>query len=644
MNDGKTLTPAAHARVRFDRGFWQQRVDVNRRATLAIQHRQLVDTGRLDSLRLTWKPGEPNKPHEFWDSDIAKWIEAASYSLASDPDPELRRYVEEAIDRLVASQQPDGYLNTHFTCVRPGERWTNLRDAHELYCAGHLIESAVAHHAATGDRKLLDALCRYADHIDATFGPEEGKKRGYCGHPEIELALVRLFRATGERRYLKLAQYFIDERGRGEPHYYDVEARARGQNPAKNWVTYEYYQAHAPVREQADIEGHAVRALYLLAGMADVAAETRDAELLDACRRLFRSAAERRMYLTGGVGSQRHGERFTFDYDLPNETAYAETCAAIALVFAAHRLLQVEPDRAYADVMERALYNGIPSGVSLAGDTFLYANPLAVHRETLTQPARSHIAARRQEWFGCACCPPNVARLLASLGQYVYSTGDDAVYVHLYASGEADLAVGEHAVHLRQETDYPWDGKVRLTLTLAKVAKFTLALRLPAWCDRPTVKVNGKRLKLTRRQVRRGYALIRRAWSPGDRVTLKLPMPVRRVVTNPRSRNNMGKVALCRGPVVFCIEEADNGPDLHALVLPRRAKLRDRFRPKLLGGVVTISARARRVDPEAFGDALYRADPGRLRTRAHDLVAVPYCTWGNRGAGEMRVWIGESER
>ena len=637
------LVPAAHPSVRFDRGYWQQRIAVNRSVTLPIQHRQLVDTGRLDSLRLTWKPGDPNKPHEFWDSDIAKWIEAASYSLATEPDADLRKHVDEAVDLLVASQQPDGYLNTHFTCVRPAERWTNLRDAHELYCAGHLIESAVAHHAATGDRKLLDALCRSADYIDAVFGPEEGKKRGYCGHPEIELALIRLYRATGEQRYLKLAKYFIDERGRGDPHYYDVEARARGQNPAKNWVTYEYYQAHRPVREQTDIEGHAVRALYLLAGMVDVAAETGDDGLMDACRRLFHSAVERRMYVTGGVGSQRHGERFPFDYALPNETAYAETCAAIALVFAAHRLLQVEPDRAYGDVMERALYNGIPSGVSLSGDTFLYANPLTVHRETLSQPARSHIAARRQEWFGCACCPPNVARLLASLGQYVYSTASDAVYVHLYASGQADLAVGEMPIHLRQETDYPWDGKIRLTVTPSAAAKFTLALRLPGWCPRPTVKVNGKRLKLAGRNVRRGYALIRRKWAPGDRVTLKLPMPAQRLVTNPRSRNNIGQVALCRGPMVYCIEETDNGADLHALELPRRARLRERFKPKLLGGVVALTAKARRIDPSGFGDELYRADPGRLRRKTCRLVATPYCTWGNRGAGEMRVWIHQTD-
>lgn len=638
------LKPVPHPAVRFAAGFWRRRIDTNRLATLPIQHRQLVDTGRLDSLRLQWQPGQPNKPHEFWDSDIAKWIEAASYSLATDPsDDALRAHVDEAIDLLARSQQPDGYLNTHFTVVRPAERWTNLRDAHELYCAGHLIEAAVAHHAATGDRKLLDVLCRYADYIDATFGPEEGKKRGYCGHPEIELALVRLHRATGEPRYLNLAKYFVDERGRPEPHYFDAEARARGQDPAKNWAKHDYYQAHAPVREQADIDGHAVRALYLLSGMVDVAAAPGDAELLDTCRRWFSSAAGRRMYVTGGVGPQRHGERFTFDYDLPNETAYAETCAAIALVFAAHRLLQAEPDAAYADVMERALYNGIPSGVSLEGDRFFYANPLAVHREALNQPDRSHTSGRRQEWFGCACCPPNLARLLASLGQYVYSTADDGVYVHLYAAGEADLSVGEHKVRVAQRTDYPWDGKVRITLTPAAPAEFTLALRLPGWCDDPSIKVDGKRVKLARRTVRRGYATIRRTWRAGDRVSLRLPMPPVRVETNPRSRNNIGKVAIQRGPVVYCLEEADNGEDLHAVVLPRRAKLREKFKPRLLGGVMAVTAKARRIDLHDFGDRLYRPAGRRTKTRPFNLTAVPYCVWGNRGAGEMRVWIHSDE-
>jgi len=405
--------------VAVDDRFWTPRQETNRLVTLPIEYRQCRKTGRLRAWKLNWRPGRGNPPHIFWDSDAAKWLEAVGYSLAARPDRKLERLADKVIDDIAAAQRPDGYLNIYYSVVEPDQRWTNLRDRHELYCAGHLMEAAVAYHQATGKRKLLDVLCRYADHIDATFGRSRGKKRGYPGHEEIELALVKLYHATGEKRYLKLAKYFVDERGR-RPHYYDKEARARGDDRKKYWPgTYEYNQSHLPVRRQSAVVGHAVRAFYLYAGMADVAAETHDGELLAACKRLWRDATRHKMYVTGGVGPSGRNEGFTRTYDLPNETAYAETCAAIALVFFAHRMLQIEADAHYADVMERALYNGTISGVSADGTRFFYTNPLAA-----APPARAaggKPEPHRREWFGCACCPPNIARLIASLPQYVYS-------------------------------------------------------------------------------------------------------------------------------------------------------------------------------------------------------------------------------
>ncbi|MBM4038147.1 MAG: glycoside hydrolase family 127 protein, partial [Planctomycetes bacterium] len=504
MSNTRKLRPLALGDVKIADTFWAPRQETNRTVGIRHQYRQCKETGRLDAFKLDWKPGQDNPPHIFWDSDIAKWIEAASYSLGTHPDAELQKLVDDAAALVASAQQPDGCLNVHFTVVEPGKRWTNLRDQHELYCAGHLIEGAVAHFQATGSRVLLDALCRYADHIDRTFGPEPGKKKGYPGHEEIELALIKLYHATNNDRYLKLSKYFVDQRGQ-QPHYYDEEALARGDDPKKYWArTYEYLQAHKPVRDQEEIVGHAVRAMYLLSGMADVAAETTDETLLAACRRLWASAVERKMYVTGSVGSAGWGERFTTDYNLPNETAYAETCAAIGLVFFAHRMLQIEADAKYADAMERALYNGILSGVSLDGTKFFYENPLA-------SEGKHH----RQGWFGCACCPPNVARLVASLGSYAYSVAPDGFYVHLYIAGSATAyAAADNSpdVTLTQETSYPWNGDVKLTVRVQEPSRFDLFLRIPGWCRKHLLKVNGKTVA---HKMVKGYARVNRTWSNG---------------------------------------------------------------------------------------------------------------------------------
>lgn len=638
-----TLAPLPLSKVKLEGGFWGARQELNRAVTLPIEYEQLKGTGRIDAFKLGWRPGQPNPPHQFWDSDVAKWIEAVGYSLATHPDPALERLADEVIALIVGAQQPDGYLNVHFTVVEPQNRWKNLRDMHELYCAGHLMEAAVAYYQGTGKRTLLDALCRYADHIATVFGPGEGQKRGYPGHPEIELALVKLYRATGVERYLRLAQFFVEERGR-QPHYYDLEAAARGETEKPRWMLggYSYNQSHLPIRQQTTAEGHAVRAMYLFSGATDVAAETGDAELLAVMEGLWRNVTLRRMYLTGGIGSGAAGERFTYDYDLPNDLAYAETCAAIGLVFWAQRLLHCTGDATYADIMERALYNGVLSGLSLDGRRFFYANPLEMNPAALAgRPDLFHpiVQAQRQEWFGCACCPPNIARLLASLGAYLYGQSEDTLYVHLFTPGQAEFTLGGQAVILRQETDYPWGELVRLTVHPARPATFTLALRLPGWCRGARLTVAGTPQDV-QPLLRRGYIHLARRWQPGDVVEWTLPMPIECVYAHPAVRADAGRVALQRGPLVYCLEEADNGPLLHDLALPREAELRATWEPELLGGVVTLSGRALRRDPAGWENALYR--PNVHATRAVAIKAIPYYAWANRGAGEMLVWLREA--
>jgi uncharacterized protein len=615
-------------------GFWGRRIDVNRKATLPIQYEQCMKTGRFPAWKLDWKHGKDPRPHIFWDSDAGKWLEAVAYSLAKHPDKALEKKADWLIDLIAKAQQKDGYLNIFFTVVEPQNRWKNLRDQHELYCAGHLMEGAVAYYHATGKRKLLDVMCRYADHIGKVFGRGKGQKRGYCGHPEVELALAKLYRATGNEKYLALSKYFVDERGQ-KPEYYTIEAEKRGQ---KSRGPYAYHQAHEPVRQQKDAVGHAVRAMYLYSGMADVAAETGDRMLLAACRRLWRSVVDRRMYVIGSVGSTQRGEAFTFDYDLPNEEAYAETCAAIGLVFWAHRMMQIDDSGEYADVMERALYNGVIPGVSLDGRKFYYANRLAVHPEA---PKYGHCTfpAARQEWFGCACCPPNVARLLASLGEYIYGCSSHELRVHLFASSRADVEVAGQKVAIEQKTDYPWDGKVLIKVSPAKAAEFTVSVRIPAWCRKPQMRVSGKTVNL-KGVTSKGYARISRLWRKGDTIELVLPMPVEVVQANPHVRQDVGRVALLRGPLVYCIEEADNGRDLNCVELAVRPSLKIANDRKL--GVPVITAKATRVVDVGWKGRLYRPAV-RLAEKPVNIKAIPYFMWANRKVGEMLVWIRQAD-
>ena len=618
--------PVAHTAVTFEDSFWAPRLRTLRERTLPVIYEQFKQNGHLAAFRGEWHLGNKPIPYVFWESEVTKWLEAASYSLASHPDQTLNALVDEVIGLIASIQQPDGYLNVWFTVVEPQKRWTNLRDWHELYCAGHLIEAAVAHYKATGQRSLLDVTCRYVDYIDSVFGREEGKRRGYCGHAEVELALVKLYRATKESRYLSLAQYFVEERGQ-QPTYFDEEARARGEDPADFWAkTYEYCQSHVPVREQEKVVGHAVRAMYLYSAMADLAKEGGDVSLLQACERFWQHLASTRMYLTGGLGSSADNEGLTADYDLPNEGAYAETCAAIGLVFWSHRMLQLDTNGRYADVLEQALYNGVLSGLSLDGSLFFYENPL--------ESLGDH---HRQDWYRCACCPPNVARLLASLGSYVYSVTETDILVHLYAQSVSALPFGGQKIVLRQQTNYPWDGAIRLEVEVEEPKVFAISLRIPGWSTQAHLSVNGEVIPVEQ-SLHQGYVRIERLWQSGDSISLHLEMPIERIYAHPDVRFNDGNVALQRGPLVYCLETADNPLPLHRIQLSDTAALESHFVPSLLGGVTIIRGNAEALETVDWSGVLYRKAPPRHVP--HALVAVPYYAWDHRQPGEMCVWIG----
>ncbi len=627
------LDPVPFTQVTFHDAFWAPRIETNRKVSLPHIFRKLEETGRISAFDLNFERPVPSPiVLIFGDSDPAKWIEAASYSLATHPDPDLEAKVDYVAEKIISAQQPDGYLNTHFTHIQPEMRWKNLRDWHEMYCAGHLMEGAVAHFQATGKHNLIDALSRYADHIADTFGREPGKKRGYCGHPEIELALVRLYHATGNRRYLELASYFIDERGQHgpeTPHYYDIEARERGEDPARFWArTYDYCQAQAPIREHQKVVGHAVRAMYLYSAVADLARENDDASLLETCDRLWDNLINKRMYLTGGIGPSRHNEGFTEDYDLPDETAYAETCATVGLINWNQRLLQLKGESRFADVMERGLYNGFLSGVLLDGTRFLYENPLS------TNGTRHH-----EEWFICPCCPPNVARTIASIGKYFYSTDAGSLWVHLYGGNTANAQVDGSPVTIRQTTQYPWDGNVKIDLSLAAPKTFSLRLRVPGWCQQFQLAVNGT--PQTIEPETNGYLAIHREWHDGDTIAYQMEMPIQPVFANPAVRHLEGRVALQRGPVVYCLEGTDHGGIILDRIAVDPADITRHFtveyRADLLGGVSTICGKGTVIEDKGWGSALYQSK--QPKEKEIPLTAVPYCVWDNREPGEMRVWL-----
>ncbi len=566
----------------------------------------------------------------FQDSDVAKWLEGVAYSLTVKPDPDLEKRADHIIDIIEKAQQSDGYLNTYFTIKEPEHRWQNLHECHELYCAGHMMEAAAAYYEAAGKEKLLGIMERMADHIGEQFGPD--KRPGIPGHQEIEIGLMRLYHVTGKDKYSKLAQYFIDERGKN-PDFFKKEKEKRGwthfgMNPDNT----KYNQSFAPVREQKTAEGHSVRAVYMYTAMADIAGLTGEKELLRACDTLWDNITQKRMYLTGGIGSTVEGEAFTIDYDLPGDTAYAETCASIGLVFFARKMLDILPSNKYADVMETALYNGILSGMQLDGKRFFYVNPLEVNPEISGKlHGYKHVLPERPGWYACACCPPNVVRLLMSLGKYVWSQSEDTIYSHLYIGGTGKFNHAEITV----DSKYPWEGNV--VYTIDKVLRndaFTLAIRIPSYVKEKNIFLNGEVLS-AEGLIKEGYLYLKRDWKAGDKLEITFDMPVRRIRTNTKVRNNAGCVALMRGPVAYCFEGVDNGEPLQELRIPKNAEVTAAIcKEAPLTGMMALEFTGVRVHS---GEGLYSEEEPVIKVAP--MKAIPYFAWGNRGINQMKVWM-----
>ena len=612
--------------------FWKERLDLVRKEIIPYQWEAMNDrvpnaepSHCIENYRIAAGQAQGSFYGEvFQDSDLAKWLEAVAYVLSFQPDPKLEKLADEAIELVCAAQQPDGYLNTFFTIKEPDQRWRNLREGHELYCAGHMMEAAVAYFEATGKRRLLDAMMRLADLICNTFGPEEGKIHAYPGHEEVELALFRMYRATGVRRYLELSAYFINCRGTGE-NYFRKENDRPGYLPI--WGSMDtnsdmsYYQAHQPVREQKQAAGHAVRAMYLYSAMADLAGELKDEGLLNACKTLWNDVTERQMYVTGGVGASGILERFTTDYDLSNEMAYAESCASIGLMLFGLRMNRVTRQAQYFDPVERALYNTVLASVALDGKSFFYVNPLEVWpKACMPYTSKEHVKPVRQPWFSCACCPPNVARTFASLGQYIWAQDSQRVYLNLFISSTVKAKNG---AILKLETEFPMGNVLKITSDQV----LELAVRIPGYGKNFRANVSYRK--------ENGYGVFE--LEAGKELEIQFDAPACFIRANPEVRACSGKVCIQRGPVVYCLEEIDNGSNLSALSVDTAVSPGERESDIPGGLMITASGKRRRAWTD---DKLYGEIPSQYEETV--LQAVPYAFWGNREKGEMTVWIRES--
>ena len=606
-----TVQPVSFTQVRLDDGFWAARTKVCREVTIPHNLKQCEQTGRIDNFAIAagLKQGK-HTGAPYNDSDLYKIIEGAAYSLKTFPNPQLERDLDAVIATIAAAQQSDGYLFTYYTPNNPDQRFKHISPVpkHELYCMGHFIEAAVAHFRMSGKRSMLDVAVKLADHIDSIFGP--GKRDNVPHHPELESALIKLYQTTSEPRYLKLAQFFIDRRGH-------TENRAP--------ITFQG-QDHLPLREQSEVTGHAVRAMYNCVNLTSLYQEIGDPQLLAAARRLWESTTQRKLYVTGGIGAIGNGEAFGNDYQLPNDSAYSETCAGISLVFFAHQMWQINPDAEYIDVLERALYNAALGGVSLAGNEFFYPNKL------LTTGGAGW-GAERQSWYDCACCPSSICRFIPAVPQYLYGQRGDDLYINSFMAGTATVETAGQTVNLTQQTTYPWDGVVKITVSPTAPAAFTVRVRIPGWArNQPSpgdlyryaepapsepirLQVNGKDASLDLKQ---GYAVLKRTWQQGDVIHLELPMPVRRVLAHEKVLDNVGRVALERGPLVYCTEWPDNPDEVLGLTLDDDVVVRPEHRSDLLGGVTVLTA------------ALHNGKK---------LTAIPYYARANRGNGAMNVWI-----
>lgn len=589
----KMIEQIDFSHVKINDNFWSPRLSKHVSATLPVCIDQIENqTGRIRNFENAAKGEGEHSGIFFDDSDVYKALEGMAYSLINNPDPELEKKADEWIDKFAAAQQPDGYINTFYTLTGLDKRWTNM-DKHEMYCAGHMIEAGVAYYQATGKRKLLDVCIRMTDHMMSQFGP--GKRHWVPGHEEIELALVKLYQTTQEQKYLDFAYWLLEERGHGHGTMGDEG----------KWDPV-YYQDIVPVRRLTDISGHAVRCMYLYCGMADVAALKNDTGYIAAIDRLWDDVVHRNMYITGGIGSSRDNEGFTEDYDLPNLDAYCETCASVGMVLWNQRMNQLTGDSKYIDILERSLYNGALAGISLGGDHFFYVNPL--------ESKGDH---HRQEWYGCACCPSQLSRFLPSIGNYIYASSDDALWVNLYIGNTGQIRIGETDILLTQETDYPWDGSVKLTISTSQPLEKEIRLRIPNWCKTYDLSINGKRINVSEKK---GYAVIK-DWKSQDVIALDMDMPVEIVAADPHVKENFGKRAIQRGPLVYCMEEIDNPEYFDQIQLSPSTTFQTAFVSDILNGIKTI----------------------KTNGRAQSATFIPYYAWDNRKAGKMRVWIPYNE-
>ena len=607
------------SQIEIEDNFWKPRIGTVTNITIPVCINQTeVKTPRIRNFeKVAAHKGEKHEGIYYDDSDVYKALEAIAYSLKNHPDPSLGKKADEWIDKIAAAQLPDGYLNTYYTLGDIGKRWTKM-DYHEDYCAGHLIEAAVAYYNTTGKRKLLDVAIRLANQIDSTFRMQN--RHWVSGHEEIELALVKLYKTTGNRRYLDLSDWYLQQRGHG---YFS--------NKSGNQ---DYCQDKVPLKEQTTITGHAVRAMYLYTGAADVGAAKNDIGYMKAMKKVWEDVVFRKMYITGGIGSSGRNEGFSTDYDLPNEDAYCETCASVGMVLWNQRMNLLTGESKYVDVLERSLYNSALDGLSLAGDLFFYGNPLA-----------SSGNDSRSEWFGTACCPSNIARLVESVGSYIYARSDDAFFINLFVGSSVNMTIKNRKIQVRQVTDYPWDGKVQISVIPEKQTDFDLFVRIPGWAinqpvpggtyqysDNSSAKfsllLNGK--PATFRMVN-GYAVLKKVWSSGDLVELNLPMPVHRIVATEKIKEDRNRVALQRGPLVYCFEQVDNEGKAMNIVIPDTVSFKASSRPDLLNGIVVLEALA--------PVATVSSDGLNICTASRKISAIPYYCWANRGKGQMQVWL-----
>ena len=640
-SENKQLNYFPLKQLRIDDAFWSQYTALVTKEIIPYQYQALNDllpdaepSYSVRNLRIA--AGLEEGTFHGWvfqDTDVAKWLEAVAYSLSYEENPELEKTADEMIHLIGMAQEDNGYLNTHFSILYPGRQFCNLKEGHELYTAGHFIEAAVAYYQVTGKDEFLKIVCKCADHILQVFHTPE-YATAVPGHEEIELALFKLADVTGREDYRDMALEFIDRRGCSD--YLETEHKLEryidvwhDPNPYHGL----YGQAHKPVREQTTAEGHAVRALYLYSAMADLALYYEDEGLKKACETLYNNITQKRMYITGGVGSSGVLERFTTDYDLPNDTNYSESCASIALAMFCKRMARMTRDAKYMDTAEQALINTVLAGVAMDGKSFFYVNPLEVI-PAACMPAtdKNHVKPVRQKWFGCACCPPNIARTLASLGDYIFFGGDREIWMNLFIGGEYQLKLGDSPVTLKVTSGLPYNGDVHISLTAEENTEGVLKLRIPSYAEDPVITVNGQPVPVVSEK---GYAAVKISGS--CEISYRFGMPAKLCYADPRVSSDAGKCAVRKGPMVYCLEEADNGSNLAGLIIDRNAPMEARWEADLLGGTTVITAQGWRMDLEEFGPELYRTEPPKYRPT--QLKFVPYCFWGNRGSGEMAVWV-----